>query len=175
MSALDAFRNELRALLGPGVFLRRDRTMRALFVCDAPRRLADAAAPLEKLASAGYLAADEGTLWRIDLSPSLRQRLIAALKPGPAPKDPFLRSLCRSLRAQGDIAPEQQPWPPIRNALLRLDAGETDQLTAELAAGIAVLKRTHAPLPLAAAYLIEEAQAEGGVPCSFTITPTANS
>ena len=174
MSALDPFRNELRALLGPDVLLRRDRAMRALFVCDAPRRPAAPAVSPEKLRDAGYLVTDEGTLWRIDLSPSRRQRLIAGLNPGPPPLSPFLRSLCRSLRAQGDIAPEYQPWPPIRAALLRLDAGETERLASELAADIAIRKRTHAPLPLAAAYLIEEAQTKGGPPCSSITMPTAN-
>ena len=174
MSALEPYRHELRALLGPSVLLRRDRAMRALFVCDAPRRLPDAAARLKALTAAGFQVTEEGALWRIDLSPARQSLLIAGLTPGPAPEEPFLRSLCRSLRAQGSVPPEAQPWPPIRNVLFRLDAGEINQLAAELAAYIAVRKRAHAPLPLAAAYLIEKAQAEGGIPCSSIITDTAN-
>ena len=165
MSALDPFRNELRALLGDGVLLRRDQAMRALFVCDAPRRVSEPAALKKALMDAGFTVDEEAALWRIDLSAARRQTFIAGLRPGHPPQDLRLRSLCRSLRAQGEPAPESQPWPLIRQTLLRLDAGDTDRLAREMAAQVALLKRMHAPLPLAAAYLIEENQAEGGSPC----------
>ena len=157
MTALDVFRRELRALLGPAVLLRRDRAMRALFICDAPRRMPDAAPLRAALTAAGYEIAEENGLWRIDLSAPRRAAWIGALLPGPAPEDPALRSLCRSLRAAETPAPQDQPWPPIRQTLLWLDAGETGALLRALSAEIAVCKRRHAPLPVAAACLIEHA------------------
>ena len=165
MSALDGFRAEVRALLGDGVFVRRDRTMRALFICDAPRRLEDPEGALERLIAAGYDAAEENGLWRIDLSPVRRAAWLSALAPARPPCDLRLAHLCRSILAPGETAPDLQPWPPIRMTLLCLDAGETERLIAALSAEIAALKRAHAPLPTAAAYLIEETQAEGGKPC----------
>ena len=54
MSALDLFRTELRALLGPAPFLRRDLAERALFITDAPRRLPNAPAVCDRLIAAGY-------------------------------------------------------------------------------------------------------------------------
>ena len=163
MSALDPFRDELRALLGSRVLLRRDRAMRAHIVCDAPRRLDDPDEARKRMERRGYTAETEETLWRIDLSPARREDFIAALRPGNPPADLRLRSLCRSLRAQGEVPPGSQPWPPIRQTLILLDAGQSDSLAEALSAQLAVIKRTHAPLPLAAAYLIEAA--EGGDLC----------
>ena len=155
MSALEAFRRELRALLGGGVLLRRDRSMRALFVCDAPRRLADPAPALAALHDAGFSVGLSDGLWLIDLSPARRAAWLTSLPDGPAPEDMRLRSLCRSLRARGDAPPGDQPWPLIRKTLLLLDAGDTERLLRELSADIAVCKRKRAPLPSAAAKLME--------------------
>ena len=149
MSALDIFRQELRACLGPDGWLQRDRHMRALFIC---RGLS---AP-ERLAALGYEAAPCGALWRVDLSPARRCAFLAGLVPGPLPPDPAWAHLCRCLLAGGPVPPDQQPWPPIRQTLLRLDAGEAALLADELAADAAIRKRTHAPLPVSCAYLIEE-------------------
>lgn len=157
MSALDAFRRELRALLGPAVLLRRDQAARALFICDAPRRVPDAAPFRAALTAAGYDITEENGLWRIDLSAPRRAAWIGGLLPGPAPGDLALRSLCRSLRAAPAPAAQDQPWPPIRRTLLWLDAGQTEALLRELPAEVAVLKRRHLPLPAAAACLIEDA------------------
>lgn len=165
MSALDGFRTELRALLGDGVFLRRDRTMRVLFVCDAPRRRPDPESLRAALNDAGYEAEEENGLWRIDLSPARRIAWLTALAPGRMPEDLRLASLCRSLLRSEATPPERQPWPILRQTLLYLDAGETDRLFDALSGEIALRKRAHAPLPTAAAYLIEENQTEGGLPC----------
>ena len=49
-----------------------------------------------------------------------------------------------------------QPWPPIRQTLLLLAAGDRQRLWQTLSAQTALCKRTHAPLPAAAAYAIME-------------------
>ena len=56
-----------------------------------------------------------------------------------------------------------QPWPPIRQTLLLLAAGDRQRLWQTLSAQTALCKRTHAPLPAAAAYAImEDALGEEG-------------
>ena len=65
-----------------------------------------------------------------------------------------LLSLCRSLLSQGDVPARDQPWPPIRQTLLLLAAGDRQRLWQTLSAQTALCKRTHAPLPAAAAYAI---------------------
>lgn len=166
MTALQPLRDALRACLGPRVLLRRDQTMRALFLCDAPRRLPDAANRRARLEAAGFAVTEENGLWRVDLSPARQIAFLAACAPGSLPRDIALRSLCRSLLAPGDTPPERQPWPPVRQTLLCLDAGDTPRLLRELRAAAAVCKRRHTPLPTAAAYLIEAAcTEEGGLSC----------
>lgn len=143
MSALDTLRAELRACLGPDVFLKRDRDMRALFVCGkAPGALN------------GYEIWREGTLYRVDLTPEGQRAFLQSLTPGPMPADLRWAHLCRCLLT-GEPAPEQ-PWEPVRQTLLLLDAGEYERLHALLTADTAIRKRTHAPLPVACAYLIQE-------------------
>jgi len=154
MSALDAFRQELRARLGAEVFLRRDQAARALFICDAPRRLADFETAKCQLEQLGYDVREENRLWRIDLSPVRQAAYLRSLPHPPLSGSPEMRSLCRSLLSQGEPPPAAQPWPWIRLTLLCLDAGQYDRLYQELSAAAATLKRTHAPLPAAAAYLI---------------------
>ncbi len=152
MSALDAFRGELRACLGPEVFLKRDRDMRALFVCAR-----DPGAP------AGYAVGREGAVFRVDAAPARQRAFIAGLRPGPQPRDLRWAHLCRCLLTQAP-APEQ-PWEPIRQTLLLLDAGETERLLRLLTADTAIRKRTHGPLPAACAYLIQEHFAKEESPC----------
>lgn len=152
MSALDAFRQELRACLGPDAFLKRDRDMRALFVCGR-----DPGTP------EGYEITREGSVFRIDLSPVRQRAFIGGLTPGPAPADPRWAHLCRCLLT-AEPAPEQ-PWEPIRRTLLLLDAGEYERLLAFLTADAAIRKRRHAPLPAACAYLIQEHFAKEEIPC----------
>lgn len=156
MSALDGFRQELRALLGNTVLLRRDQTARALFISDAPRRLPNAARVRSQIEQAGFQITEENALWRIDLHPARRSACWPALPDAPLPQSLPLRALCRSLLSGEDLPLSRQPWPYIRLTLLRLDAGECESLYRELSAAVAVLKRTHAPLPRAAAYIIME-------------------
>ena len=156
MSTLDPFRIELRALLGPLPLVQRDRTMRALFICDAPRRIPEAPDLKDILEKAGYSAAQENGMWLMDLSPSRRIGYISSLSPGPIPDDAALGSLCRSLLSRKAVPAEDQPWMPIRKTLLYLDAGDRPGLIRFLQTNTALRKRRHAPLPAAAAYIIEE-------------------
>ena len=82
MKALDPFRRELRALLGPLPLLRRDRTMCALFVCDAPRHPGNTSAKMSVLEEAGYAVIAKNRMWLLDLSPARRAVYIGSLLPG---------------------------------------------------------------------------------------------
>lgn len=161
MSTLSALRLEVRTYLDGRCFLRRDRDARALFITDYPRCRADAMQAHENLVRAGFEVTQQNGLWRIDLAPARCAAFIAAVAPRPLPDSaplPVL-TLCRSLLSQGDVPPDRQPWPPLRSLLLHLEEGRLAPLVRDLSADIAVLKRTHAPLPSAAAYiLIEEIQ-----------------
>ena len=156
MKALDPFRRELRALLGPLPMLRRDRTMRALFVCDAPRHPGDTLSKMAVLKEAGYTVSPEKGMWLLDLAPARRAAYIESLLPGRPPEDMSLRSLCRSLLSAAEADARNQPWEPIRSTLLYLDADDMDGLKQMLRTDTALRKRMHAPLPAAAAYIIEE-------------------
>ena len=136
MSCLGSIQDEIRAHLRGAGFLRRDRDARALFITDYPLRNDDAPAVLEALTGAGFAVTCERGLWRIDLSPWRQAALIDSL-----PR--------RSL-------PARVPWPPIRQTLLLLAAGDRQRLWQTLSAQTALCKRTHAPLPAAAAYAIME-------------------
>lgn len=165
MSALDVFRQELRACLGPEISLKRDRLMRALFICDAPRRMSSPDILRQRLAEAGYEVICEDGLWRVEPDAARRQRFLADLSPGPLPRDPEWARLCRSLLRDGDMPPALQPWEPIRLTLLRLDAGEAEALLRELSADVALYKRARAPLPSGCAYIIEEYFCKEASPC----------
>lgn len=160
MSALDAVYARARALTGEGCLLRPDRAARALFVCDLPARDKDLSfRAREALEKAGFSAADEGALWRLDLTKAAREALIASVPRRELPAcamEAYLPalSLCRSLLSRGDTPADAQPWPPLRQTLLMLHAGRMDALVAALSADTALLKRAHTPLPTAAAYLI---------------------
>lgn len=157
MSVLEPWRKELRARLGTNCFLHRDQAARALFVCDYPRRCPQPDAMAAALTALGYTVESGSQLWRIDLSPARREQALSAFSPHPdAPLPPELRSLCRSLRASPPPPLSCQPWPPLRTTLLLLDAGFPSRLFTILSAEVAVRKRTHAPLPAAAANIIEE-------------------
>lgn len=162
MSQLILLQDEIRAHLRGAGFLRRDRDARALFITDYPQRSADAPAVLAALVRAGFDVADETGLWRIDLSPARQKALIDSLPRRALPEHASdellpLLSLCRSLLSQGDVPAAAQPWPPIRQTLLLLAAGDRRRLWQTLSAQTARRKRAHEPLPSAAAYLVLEA------------------
>ena len=161
MSCLGSIQDEIRAHLRGAGFLRRDRDARVLFITDYPLRNDDAPAVLEALTGAGFAVTCERGLWRIDLSPWRQAALIDSLPrrslPARVPDELLpLLSLCRSLLSQGNVPARDQPWPPIRQTLLLLAAGDRQRLWQTLSAQTALCKRTHAPLPAAAAYAIME-------------------
>lgn len=157
MSMLDAYRQEIRAQLDAKCLLRRDQAARALFITDYPRRAAQTNTAKQNLLALGYTVTEDKGLWLLDLSPARYERDFAALAPQPhAPLSPEMRALCRSLRVITPPPVQNQPLQYLRLTLLRLDEKKADKLFGELSAAAAMLKRTHAPLPAAAANIIEE-------------------
>ena len=159
MSCLEILQTEIRAHLDGAGFLRRDRDARALFVTDYPQRNLDAPAAKQRLFDNGFSVSEENNLWRIDLTPSRQRMWIDTLPRRALPEripDELLSlaSLCRSLLASGDVPSCDQPWPMIRQTLLLSDSSEKQRLWQVLSAQTAICKRTHTPLPTAAAYII---------------------
>ena len=159
MSCLEILQTEIRAHLDGAGFLRRDRDARALFVTDYPQRNSDASAARQRLFDNGFSVSEENNLWRIDLTPDRQRTWIDTLPrcalPEHIPDELLpLASLCRSLLASGDATSCDQPWPIIRQTLLLSDSSEKQRLWQVLSAQTAICKRTHTPLPTAAAYII---------------------
>lgn len=159
MSTLSVLRQSARALLPGACFLRRDQQLRALFVTDFPRRHPDLTDKAQQsLHSGGFEITEEKGLWLIDLAPAAQAAFIASL-PAPEIRSDLpleTKSLCRSLLSQGVTTAEMQPWEPIKRALTRLDAGETELLIQELPALLAQYKRQKSPLPTAIVSLLNE-------------------
>ena len=145
-----------------GAIGMRARFLSPIIRCETPMRppcWTPAAA--RDTTGAGFAITCERGLWRIDLSPWRQAALIDSLPrrslPARVPDELLpLLSLCRSLLSQGDVPARDQPWPPIRQTLLLLAAGDRQRLWQTLSAQTALCKRTHAPLPAAAAYAIME-------------------
>lgn len=139
-------RAALRALMGPGAFLRRDLKHRALFVSDISRKLdpEGLAALTQRLSQAGWCADTEQGLLLIDLSFSGYQRVFHRL----ADSQPRENShgLAR-IFARHDTAFTPDMLPEARLALLRYDAGETEALTRQAANALAISLRTNTPVP----------------------------
>ena len=150
MNALAAAREELRAALSARCFLRRDLSSDSLFVTDYPRR---AKAPDDlpvRLATAGFTLRQENRLYYIDFTRKRYTDLLASLPECtlPAPSDENFEAwalIKRLLRAK--TPPEEQPLPPVRLTLLRLDEGNAARLLAELPPMLAELQRMHKKLP----------------------------
>lgn len=139
-------RAALRALMGPGAFLRRDLKRRALFVSDISRKLdpEGLAALTQRLSQAGWRADTEQGLLLIDLSFSGYQRVFHRL----ADSQPRENShgLAR-IFARHAAAFTPDMLPEARLALLRYDAGETEALTRQAASALAISLRTNTPVP----------------------------
>ena len=152
---LEPLRDSLRVLLGVPCFIRRSRARDALLVTDAPRR-APARELLARLQASGeWTARVEAGLLQLDPSPALWRRLILEAPPCTerSPEAyhgfPFLVSCALRLTA-APVPPELQPTDPLRLTLKALEAGELDALQDELPRMLAVLLRSHMPLPEAA-------------------------
>lgn len=153
MSALDAWRREIRSLIPRG-FLRRDAGDGAVFVSDYPR-WEGAGETTERLTAAGYAVTVREGLAHIDGSREKYLRLLSALPcPDGAPTDETLYafSLARRLTAAAS-PPEAQPLLLLGQWMKRLDGGDAGVIP-EIAAYAARCRREKRPLPSAAGKLI---------------------
>lgn len=147
MRGLESVRTELCALLAAPCAVQRDRTGRALFYSDYPRRgVADAA---RRLAQAGYTAAEGGGAAFIDMAPGRAAAFLASLPQPPLPVFDDARALlfstARMLRACA--APGPCPLFPVRRALLMWDAGRTGELALLLQQAVSDALRQGYALP----------------------------
>lgn len=156
MSALDAWRREIRPLIPRG-FLRRDQGS-GLFISDFPR-FGGADETEAALCALGYRVERDGQLARIDGDFQKYQALAASLADGefvPADTDFPLYALGQRLARHGTPL-ENQPMEWIRFTMKCLDAGNDEEILRQLPAGTALLQRLHQPLPaLAGALILDE-------------------
>lgn len=146
MAGLKAVQARLRAIVGPGPFIRRDTSMRALFASDAKARM-DAKTyedTAQRLREAGFIIQDMDTHLLIDWPyagyAAFFDQLLAD-----APQN-VAHSLARIYaRHQGLFTPGMQD--DARLALRRWDAGYTRALTKQAGERLAISLRTKQPVP----------------------------
>lgn len=157
MDSLKAAQAELYEMLksfGAPCLLRTCSTSDALWVCDLPRRLADAEGAKQSLADLGVrCTADEDSLWRLDWTLDKYRELADELPIAapPLPKAVELHeayALCRLLlRHPAPI--EAQPLAAVREALKLPQQPPTrrQRIISSLMDDCAVSLREHKPLP----------------------------
>ena len=153
MSALAAWRREIRALIPRG-FLRRDQG-EALFISDYPR-FSGGEAVTARLRAAGWRVAVAGQTARIDGTEETYRALLRALPcPDAAPNDDtlYLCSLARRL-IRAETPAEAQPLEGMPGLLKLLEQGRLDDAARETAAFAALCQRRGDPLPSAAGKLL---------------------
>ena len=146
MAGLKAVQARLRAIVGPGPFIRRDTSMRALFASDAKARM-DAKTyedTAQRLREAGFIIREMDTHLLIDWPyagyAAFFDQLLAD-----APQN-VAHSLARIYaRHQGLFTPGMQD--DARLALRRWDAGHTLALTKQAGERLAISLRTKQPVP----------------------------
>ena len=153
MSALDAWREELRRLIPRG-FLRRDQGD-GLFVSDYPRHGGEAAVS-DALREAGFTVEKSSF---VD-APVIKVEKYCALAGSLRDTEPplteecfWLRSLALHLQRTG-AEPCPENLSLIRLTLKALDAGDLPGLERLLPPAVAEAQRKHIPLPKAAGQLI---------------------
>lgn len=136
----------LRALIGPGAFIRRDLHRRALFVSDINRRLSSEslAALQQRLLEAGWHTVLQDGLLFLDLFFAGYQQVFHRIAKGQP--DPPAHGLAR-IYARHKTAFTKDMLPEARLALLRYDAGETEALLRQAANALALSLRQKAPVP----------------------------
>lgn len=139
-------RAALRALMGPGAFLRRDLKRRALFVSDISRKLdpEGLAALTQRLSQAGWHSDTDQGLLLMDLSFSGYQQVFRRLADSQPREDSH--GLAR-IFARHAAAFTPDMLPEARLALLRYDAGDTLALIRQAASALALSLRQKAPVP----------------------------
>lgn len=149
MAGLKAVQARLRAIVGPGPFIRRDTSMRALFASDAKARM-DAKTyedTAQRLREAGFIIQDMDTHLLIDWPyagyAAFFDQLLADM---PAQAREEAHGLARIYaRHQGLFTPGMQD--DARLALRRWDAGHTRALTKQAGERLAISLRTKQPVP----------------------------
>ena len=153
MSALDAWRRELRGLIPQG-FLRRDQG-EGLFVSDYPRH-GEEESVSKALRERGFLVFIRDSLAYIDAAPEKYQRLLDGVPDAdiePAEETLALYALAqRLIRSKADFSPEG--LPVLRLALKHLDGKDWKGLYQALSPLSALAQRQHRPLPAALGKLI---------------------
>lgn len=146
MGGLKRAAAELRALLGPGVMLRRDRAGEALFVSDYPRRKApgEVKALDGRVIAAGWVISGWGSLRLLDWPYAGYGAFFDGLPPGRAAgRAAGLVNILSRHPARFDPG----MLPRAREALLLFDAGEMDRLMETAGSALAVCLREKTPLP----------------------------
>ncbi len=154
IAGLDAQALALKTLLGGPAFVRRDRSGRALFVSDAPRRLgADAWEKARaRLEAAGCTLELSGGLafigWDIGRSRAFCRGL--DIPAGWEGREDSLSGFCRVLARQR-TAFEEGMLPHFHRCLLLWDGGQEEALRLAAETALAGVLRERRPLP---AYLL---------------------
>ncbi len=179
-SPLARLRLEINTLIGEvesparKPFLKRADAEAFLLTSDAPQRLRDPRAALERLGSSGFVICEQGNLWQLDAPPAWYGTLLRSLPaklPALPEKEAYLpvHSLCRTL-LDHPASLEVQPFSLIRLAVKAVEAGEAEvlKLADILPPRLAVLMRKKEPLPalaggLLAGWLMERSGKETAV------------
>ena len=157
MSALDAWRREIRALIPRG-FLRRDQG-NGLLISDYPR-WAGSESVTDRLRRAGYRVEIREGLACLDGTEEKYAALAVPCPQPPPPEDQLaLWALARRL-ARDPVPIRDQPRQLLGMTLKYLDAGDFSGLYRALAPEIARLQRRGRPLPAMAGAWILTALAE---------------
>lgn len=146
MAGLNKAAAGLRALLGPGVMLQRDKARRALFVSDYARRLPpEEVLPLEeRLREAGWLVSRLGSLRLLDWPCAGYRAFFEGLAPaGASPQATGLINILSRHPSSFDEGMLRE----AREALLLFDAGETERLMDKAGGALAACLRKKTPLP----------------------------
>ena len=153
MSALDAWRRELRRLIPRG-FLRRDQGA-GLFASDYPR-FSGAEGVTAALLGAGYRVTVEKGLARIDGNEAKYHVFFTNLScPDVAPEDDTLYAVSLARRLiRAATQPEEEPLSGYPALLKALDEGKWQEAADDAAAWAAVCQRQGRKPPSAAGKLI---------------------
>lgn len=160
MSALDAWRRELRGLIPRG-FLRRDQG-EGLFVSDYPRH-GEEESVSKALRERGFLVSLRDSLAYVDAPPEKYRELLNGLpeaEAAPTEESLALYALAqRLIRSKAEFFPDA--LPALRLTLKYLDAKDWKSLYQALSPLSALAQRQHKPLPATLGRVILFSLSEG--------------